>query len=424
MSIEFDFDFHGRSNDPANRAGYQENFFRIGYSACCSVGCNGEGSTYPAMFLARSGIGDVLDIKVSSAASCGAANYLHNYTLSTTQTHHIKISFNNTQVVVDITGGGQPTYNKQWNRQQTPKDYLGDTVNVYFLSDTFYSTPYNRGWATFNNIIIKSNIFTFAPTAAPTMPSTNPTTAPTAPTTAPSENPSKYPSKLPTKTPTKFPTEIPSENPTKFPTKYPTDMPSKTPSAAPTIPTTISTNYHISTSTNNPITTATNTPIIPSTTNIEHVIIATDVINNTKDEKMDINNSLWYIIGAAVFALICICCVIALKKKYNSKSNVSIKYYNDVVHTMHRQSTSLQNNHLNKYNKNNTQHIKVISNTIEDIDLTNTIEGGINSKLNAKFDSNKHDFSNHISDAVKCDEMMLNDIHNHVETAGEPDIIS
>eukprot|EP01083_Nonionella_stella_P112676 331769_1 len=144
MSIEFDFDFHGRSNDPANRAGFQENFFRIGYSACCSIGCNGEGSTYPAMFLARSVTGDVLDIKVSSAASCGAANYLNDYTLSTTQTHHIKISFNNTQVVVDITGGGQPTYNKQWNRQQTPKKYLGDTVNVYFLSPTFYSTPFNR----------------------------------------------------------------------------------------------------------------------------------------------------------------------------------------------------------------------------------------------------------------------------------------
>eukprot|EP01084_Bolivina_argentea_P255439 429632_1 len=52
MSIEFDFDFHGRSNDPANRAGYQENFFRIGYETCCSQGCNGEGSSYPAMFLA------------------------------------------------------------------------------------------------------------------------------------------------------------------------------------------------------------------------------------------------------------------------------------------------------------------------------------------------------------------------------------
>eukprot|EP01084_Bolivina_argentea_P107891 192859_1 len=116
MSIEFDFDFHGRSNDPPYRAGHQENFFRIGYSSCCSVGCNGEGSTYPAMFLARSEFGDVLNIKVSDATSCSTANYLHDYTLSTTQTHHIKISFNNTQVVVDITGGGQLPYNKQWTR--------------------------------------------------------------------------------------------------------------------------------------------------------------------------------------------------------------------------------------------------------------------------------------------------------------------
>eukprot|EP01083_Nonionella_stella_P253779 872974_1 len=41
MSIEFDFDFHGRSNDPPDRAGYQENFFRIGYDPCCTSGCNG-----------------------------------------------------------------------------------------------------------------------------------------------------------------------------------------------------------------------------------------------------------------------------------------------------------------------------------------------------------------------------------------------
>eukprot|EP01084_Bolivina_argentea_P107892 192860_1 len=93
MSIEFDFDFHGRSNDPPYRAGHQENFFRIGYDACCSgsEGCAGEGSSYPGMFLARSGLGDVLDIKVSSGTSCGFNNLLSDYTLSTNQTHHIKI---------------------------------------------------------------------------------------------------------------------------------------------------------------------------------------------------------------------------------------------------------------------------------------------------------------------------------------------
>eukprot|EP01084_Bolivina_argentea_P201563 344528_1 len=72
MSIEFDFSFRGRSNDPSNRAGYQENFFRIGYETCCSQGCKGEGSSYPAMFLSRSSIGDILDIKVSDGSSCGA----------------------------------------------------------------------------------------------------------------------------------------------------------------------------------------------------------------------------------------------------------------------------------------------------------------------------------------------------------------
>eukprot|EP01084_Bolivina_argentea_P019816 36843_1 len=116
MSIEFDFYFHGRSNDPPNRPGYQENFFRIGYDACCSVGCDGEGSSYPGMFLTRSSLGDILNIKVSSGVACNFNNLLSDYTLSTTETHHIKISFNNTQFVVDITGGGQPTYNKQWNR--------------------------------------------------------------------------------------------------------------------------------------------------------------------------------------------------------------------------------------------------------------------------------------------------------------------
>eukprot|EP01084_Bolivina_argentea_P293593 504968_1 len=133
MSIEFDFLFHGRSNDPPYRAGYQENFFRIGYDTCCTLQCGGEGSAYPGMFLARSSIGDYLDIRVSSGVTCGFNNILYNYgILSTTQTHHIKISLNNTQVIVDITGGGKPTYKKQWNRVQTPKDYLGDTVNVYF----------------------------------------------------------------------------------------------------------------------------------------------------------------------------------------------------------------------------------------------------------------------------------------------------
>eukprot|EP01084_Bolivina_argentea_P130498 230358_1 len=70
MSIEFDFDFHGRSNDP--RAEYQENFFRIGYDTCCTLACGGEGSAYPGMFLARSSLGDYLDIKVSYGTMCGS----------------------------------------------------------------------------------------------------------------------------------------------------------------------------------------------------------------------------------------------------------------------------------------------------------------------------------------------------------------
>eukprot|EP01083_Nonionella_stella_P292419 994522_1 len=79
MSIEFDFDFHGRSNDPPDRAGYEENFFRIGSDACCTAGCDGEGSAYPGMFLARYSIGDYLDIRVSSGGACGFNNILYNY---------------------------------------------------------------------------------------------------------------------------------------------------------------------------------------------------------------------------------------------------------------------------------------------------------------------------------------------------------
>eukprot|EP01083_Nonionella_stella_P292420 994525_1 len=79
MSIEFDFLFHGRSNDPPYRAGYQENFFRIGSDACCTAGCDGEGSAYPGMFLARYSIGDYLDIRVSSGGACGFNNILYNY---------------------------------------------------------------------------------------------------------------------------------------------------------------------------------------------------------------------------------------------------------------------------------------------------------------------------------------------------------
>ncbi len=97
MSIEFDFVFHGRSNDcncQYNRVGYTENFFRIGHSAKGGESaCDGEKSSYPAMFLAKSSKGNILNIKVSSGTSCTSNNYLTDYygELNTNISHHENI---------------------------------------------------------------------------------------------------------------------------------------------------------------------------------------------------------------------------------------------------------------------------------------------------------------------------------------------
>eukprot|EP01084_Bolivina_argentea_P072064 130885_1 len=80
MSIEFDVTFHGRSNDP--REGYQENFFRIGKPASPGggLGCDGEGSRYPSMFLTRSSLGtNILVISTSSGTVCALNIILDDY---------------------------------------------------------------------------------------------------------------------------------------------------------------------------------------------------------------------------------------------------------------------------------------------------------------------------------------------------------
>eukprot|EP01084_Bolivina_argentea_P072065 130887_1 len=108
MSIEFDVTFHGRSNDP--REGYQENFFRIGKPASPGggLGCDGEGSRYPSMFLTRSSLGSMLDISTSDGKYlCGSNMILYDYDdINFGIEHHIKISLDNTVLQVWINGGG------------------------------------------------------------------------------------------------------------------------------------------------------------------------------------------------------------------------------------------------------------------------------------------------------------------------------
>ncbi len=195
MSIEFNFIQWTKqySTTITTECTYRirRNFFRIGYISCRSD-CNGETASYSSMFLINVGVGNKPDVKASSRTACSGSieGQLTGYgELNISVSHNIQISFNST----DITGGGAgkiDPYTKSWTRQQTPKEYLGDTVPLSASSDTYLSTSYNPNNAIFSHIIIKSNIFTFAGTLAPSI---SPTTA--VPTSNPTTN---FPSIPPT----------------------------------------------------------------------------------------------------------------------------------------------------------------------------------------------------------------------------------
>merc|ERR1712228_20491 len=129
-------------------------------------------------------------------------------TLSTTQSHHIKISLNNTLIMVEISGGGQPNYISTKQRTETKPNLLGTSVPVWFMSNK-RNDDFNLGNGTFSNIEIISNVFetaepTFTPTRSPTETTLSPTTL------SPTDSPLS-PTNIPTIYPTPYPTQIPSQ---------------------------------------------------------------------------------------------------------------------------------------------------------------------------------------------------------------------
>eukprot|EP01083_Nonionella_stella_P053085 140594_1 len=167
MSAEFDFVWNGRTNSPHRR--FYENFFRVGYDATNDINCNGEGARYPSFWLSDDE--DTLHVSTSSGKLCQPSQSLQEYgPINASTPYHILIAFNNTQLVVHITGGNRPNWIKSWARDPTPSQHLGQTVPVWWMSNKHSSTPYNVGNGIFSNIIIKSAIFsaTQRPTSSQT----------------------------------------------------------------------------------------------------------------------------------------------------------------------------------------------------------------------------------------------------------------
>merc|ERR1719242_2533720 len=202
MSIEFDFLFHGRSESVVQcPTPYEENFLRIGKSGYTTTGCSGQGAHYPSFSLAAECNFEVLQVGFTSGSVCPNRLRLDSYNegtpLSRTESHHVKISMNSSQIMVKISGGGRGDFVRIEPRTQTDPDILGTNASVWFMSNKHaLSNPaqFNLGNATLSNIQIISNIFE---TAKPTESvSLNPTTAPT---TAPTIAPTKYPLITPTR---------------------------------------------------------------------------------------------------------------------------------------------------------------------------------------------------------------------------------
>eukprot|EP01084_Bolivina_argentea_P218194 370313_1 len=218
MSVAFDFVWGGRTSDP--RVGYDENFFRIGYSANEGKTCSGQNSNYPSFWLNRGD--DTLFIDITNGTLCTPPPIsLSSYgTIIIGVKYHIEISFNNTEIYVAINNSNK-NWNQTWTKQATESQFLGSIVSVWLMSDKYSGTDYNRGNATMSNIIIKSSIFpTTAPTSDPTI---EPTTA--IPTADPSMNPTYNPSVIPTENPSNVPTNNPTNNPTYMPSITPTIPP-------------------------------------------------------------------------------------------------------------------------------------------------------------------------------------------------------
>eukprot|EP01083_Nonionella_stella_P265842 900010_1 len=217
MSIEFDFVWWGRTNLPS--AGKFEMFFRVGFDASISRGCDGQGARYPSFWLTGNNV-DTMHVSVSNGTQCQPSLSLNSYgSISKGVSYHVSIAFNSHLVQVRVSGGGKADWSATWPRQPTPQQYIGAVVPIWWMSNKHpEDLPlYNRGNATFSNIILTS----FTPTPAPTtaIPTTD---APTAPSFAPT---TPYPTITPSATPTSLPTRNPSTQASTSPTIHPSDAP-------------------------------------------------------------------------------------------------------------------------------------------------------------------------------------------------------
>merc|ERR1719242_104282 len=202
MSIEFDFLFHGRSESVVQcPTPYEENFLRIGKRGYVTTGCSGDGAHYPSFSLAAECNFEVLQVGFTTGSVCPNRIRLDSYNegtpLSRTESHHVKISMNSSQLMVEITGGGRPDFVRIEERKETNPDFLGTNASVWFMSNKHaLSNPaqFNLGNATLSNIQIISDIFQ---TANPTMSPTQTPTLKIIPTLKPTQFPTKITTPFP-----------------------------------------------------------------------------------------------------------------------------------------------------------------------------------------------------------------------------------
>merc|ERR1719242_1446846 len=125
MSIEFDFVFGGRSNDP--NVDKSEMFFRIGYSASGGTSCDAQNSRYPALWLY--GDTNTLFLSASDGIGCSNTYSLRDYgAITIGVSYHLLITFNDTTFSVFINS----QWTKHWDRSPTLDSHLGDEVPIWW----------------------------------------------------------------------------------------------------------------------------------------------------------------------------------------------------------------------------------------------------------------------------------------------------
>ena len=175
MSVEFDFVFGGRTNDP--NKDQTEMFFRIGYDAVGGTSCDAQNSKYPSLWLSYNT--NTLYVSASDATGCSNFYLLSDYgNISVGVSYHIFIAFDDTHLFVGISGGNKSDWTKEWDRSPTSESHLGDEVPIWWMSGKYGPSEYNRANGTFSEVIIKSDLFTFLtptsePTSIPTVETTN-----------------------------------------------------------------------------------------------------------------------------------------------------------------------------------------------------------------------------------------------------------